>query len=126
MSETVTVRAKVVSAKAYSNNFSVLRCEQGKHQFPAVGVLHLEGDLTDTVVSLTGHWDTHPTFGQQFRFDHVAIEGSELFFFLTRLVKGLGEKLAQALIDHYGEEDLVRTLDEDPAQLKQFKGIKEG
>ncbi len=76
-------------------------------------------------VVLEGEWQEHPRFGPQFRFEHLAIEGSELYFYLTKVVKGVGRKLVRRLIDHYGEEELLRILDEEPQTLLGFKGIKE-
>ncbi|MDO3380431.1 SF1B family DNA helicase RecD2 [Geoalkalibacter halelectricus] len=122
----VTIKAKILTARRYNNNFAVLRCQQGNAPVSAVGVLPLEGVLDGTVVSLTGRWDTHPTFGRQFRFDHLKVEGSELFFFLTRIVRGVGEKLARRLIEHYGEDTLLHILEHEPQTLTEFKGIKQG
>ena len=76
-------------------------------------------------VALEGEWQEHPRFGPQFVFDSLEIQGSELYFYLTKVVKGIGKKLVARLIDHYGEEELLRILDEEPRKLLEFKGIKE-
>ena len=74
---------------------------------------------------LEGEWEEHPRFGPQFTFESLRIKGSELYFYLTKVVKGVGRKLVGRLIDHYGEEELIRILDEEPEKLLTFKGIKE-
>ncbi|WP_456390666.1 SF1B family DNA helicase RecD2 [Hydrogenimonas sp.] len=76
-------------------------------------------------VELTGEWGEHPKFGPQFVFDDLQIKGSELYFYLTKVVKGVGRKLVKRLISHYGEEELLKILDSEPQKLLSFKGIKE-
>jgi len=41
------------------------------------------------------------------------------------VVKGVGRKLVGRLIAHYGEEELLRILDEEPQKLLVVKGSKE-
>ncbi len=76
-------------------------------------------------IEVKGEWQEHPKFGPQFVFDELNIKGSELYFYLTKVVKGVGEKLVGRLISHYGEDELLRILDEEPNRLLEFKGIKE-
>ncbi|WP_457596543.1 AAA family ATPase [Hydrogenimonas sp.] len=81
--------------------------------------------LVGQEVTVEGEWREHPRFGPQFAFESLEIVGSELYFYLTKVVKGVGKKLVRRLIDHYGEEELLRILDEEPQKLLTFKGIKE-
>lgn len=74
--------------------------------------------------SFTGRWEL-TRYGRQFLFDQYEIEGSDLLFFLSRVVKGLGPTLAQELIQRFGEEELARILDQEPERLLTVKGIKE-
>ena len=90
-------------------------------EVPPMGAQSLEGQA----VALEGEWEEHPKFGPQFRFKSLEIEGSELYFFLTKVVKGVGKKLVGRLIETYGEKELIRLLDEEPQKLLGFKGIKE-
>ncbi len=76
-------------------------------------------------VELKGRWEEHPKYGPQFIFEELQIKGSELYFYLTKVVKGVGQKLVKRLIAFYGEEELVKILDEEPQKLLEFKGIKE-
>jgi len=50
---------------------------------------------------------------------------NELFYFLSKVVKGLGDKLARDLIDRYGNDKLIEILEHEPERLLEFKGIKE-
>lgn len=74
---------------------------------------------------MTGNWVTHKKYGIQFVFDTLEIKEAELFFFLTKIVKGIGQKFAKELLDKYEEEELIKILNETPEKLLEFKGIKE-
>ncbi len=104
--------------------FFVARLEGGTKISGTSSVAQSEA-LQGQEVELTGEWQEHPRFGPQFVFDNLEIKGSELYFYLTKVVKGVGSKLVKRLISHYGEEELLRILDEEPQKLLEFKGIKE-
>lgn len=76
-------------------------------------------------IVLTGDWVTHKKYGIQFAFDRLELKEEELFFFLTKIVKGIGRKVALELLEKYDEEQLVEVLNERPQELLQFSGIKE-
>ena len=76
-------------------------------------------------VILKGNWITHKKYGVQFEFDTLELKEAEIFFFLTKIVKGVGKKFAHELLEKYTEEELVEILNEKPQELLDFKGIKE-
>ncbi|PPK62963.1 exodeoxyribonuclease V alpha subunit [Malaciobacter marinus] len=76
-------------------------------------------------IVLTGNWVTHKKYGVQFIFDTLEIKEAELYFFLTKIVKGIGQKFAKELLEEYTEEELIKVLNETPEKLLKFKGIKE-
>lgn len=76
-------------------------------------------------IVLTGNWVTHKKYGVQFIFDTLEIKEAELYFFLTKIVKGIGQKFANELLEEYTEEELIKVLNETPEKLLKFKGIKE-
>ena len=41
-------------------------------------------------VVLNGNWTTHKKYGVQFEFDTLELKVAEIFFFLTKIVKGIG------------------------------------
>ncbi len=104
--------------------FIVARLEGGTKISGTSPVAQSEA-LQGQEVELTGEWQEHPRFGPQFVFENLQVKGSELYFYLTKVVKGVGSKLVKRLISHYGEEELLRILDEEPQKLLEFKGIKE-
>ncbi len=81
--------------------------------------------LTGEEVILTGNWTTHKKYGVQFEFDTLELKEAEIFFFLTKIVKGIGKKFAHELLEKYDEPELIEILNERPDELLQFKGIKE-
>lgn len=76
-------------------------------------------------VILKGNWITHKKYGVQFEFDTLELKEAEIFFFLTKIVKGVGKKFAHELLQKYTEEQLVEILNDRPDELLDFKGIKE-
>ena len=74
---------------------------------------------------ITGNWITHKKYGEQFAFTTLRIEESELYFFLTKIVKGVGKNIAKILLKKYSEEKLIDILDNNPNLLLDEKGIKE-
>jgi exodeoxyribonuclease V alpha subunit len=76
-------------------------------------------------VLLTGLWETHKKYGIQFAFSTLVIKEQELYFFLTKIVKGIGKKVAKELLKKYDEDQLCKILDNNPSELLSIQGIKE-
>jgi len=76
-------------------------------------------------IIMSGSWTTHNKYGVQFEFDTLQIKEHELFFFLTKIVKGFTKKLANEILNKYNEEALIYILENNPNELLKFKGIKE-
>ncbi|WP_419764970.1 MAG: AAA family ATPase [Arcobacter sp.] len=76
-------------------------------------------------IILMGNWVTHKKYGIQFAFDTLELKEQELYFFLTKIVKGIGRKVALELLEKYSEEELVEVLNNKPEELLSFKGIRE-
>jgi exodeoxyribonuclease V alpha subunit len=81
--------------------------------------------LVDEEIIITGLWNTHKKYGVQFVFTSLELKEAEIFFFLTKIVKGITKKLAHELTKKYTEDELCDILDNTPAKLLKFKGIKE-
>ncbi|MEA3288700.1 MAG: AAA family ATPase [Campylobacterota bacterium] len=81
--------------------------------------------LTGEEITLKGVWNSHKKYGVQFVFESLQLKEAEIFFFLTKIVKGISKKLAFEMTKKYDEDELCEILDNRPAELLQFKGIKE-
>lgn len=81
--------------------------------------------LVGEEIIITGLWNNHKKYGIQFVFTSLELKEAEIFFFLTKIVKGITKKLAHELTKKYTEDELCDILDNTPAKLLEFKGIKE-
>ncbi|MCD4758182.1 MAG: AAA family ATPase [Arcobacteraceae bacterium] len=81
--------------------------------------------LVGSEVIITGRWNTHKKYGVQFVFTSLELKEAEIYFFLTKIVKGISKKLALELTQKYDDEELCEILDNTPAKLLEIKGIKE-
>ncbi|MEA3347647.1 MAG: AAA family ATPase [Pseudomonadota bacterium] len=125
--ETIRLRVKRTSYLNSDNGYVVLKGESGRRLVTAVGYLPEAldgGKLTGAEFELDGQWEMSK-FGRQFAFSTARLITNQLFYFLAKVVKGLGDKLAQRLLDHYGEKKLLSILENEPDKLLEFKGIKE-
>ena len=89
---------------------------------------YFDTDLTKLIneeIILEGTWNTHNKYGVQFVFTSLQIKEKEIFFFLTKIVKGISNKLAKNLLDKYTEDQLCDILDNSPSELLKIKGIKD-
>lgn len=81
--------------------------------------------LVDEELILYGNWITHKKYGIQFEFEKIELKESELFFFLTKIVKGVGKAAAKKLLDMYSETELINIIENEPNKLLNISGIKE-
>ena len=125
--ETIRLRVKRTSYLNSDNGYVVLKGESGRRPLTAVGYLPEAldgGKLEGTDFEFDGQWEMSK-FGRQFAFSAARLTTNQLFYFLAKVVKGLGDKLAQKLLDHYGENELLSILEKEPEKLLEFKGIKD-
>ena len=122
--ETINLKIKRVSYVNPDNGYVVLKGKSRNRLVTAVGTLPEAldgGKLTGTEFEFTGNWEMSK-FGRQFAFSKARIITNEVFYFLAKVVKGLGDKLARRLLEHYGEKELTAILEKNPEKLLEFKG----
>ncbi len=125
--ETIKLRIKRTSYVNPDNGYVVIKGDAGRRLVTAVGYLPEAldgGKLEGSDFELDGKWEMSK-FGRQFAFTTARLTTNQLFYFLAKVVKGLGDKLSQRLLDHYGEKKLLSILEKNPDKLLEFKGIKE-
>ncbi len=76
-----------------------------------------------------GSWQSHPRFGKQFKARSITERMPTTRESITRylasgLIKGIGEKLAERIVNHFGEETL-QIIEESPERLSEVSGIGE-
>lgn len=108
-----------------ANGFTVIELSCDGNIITAVGVL---SDISaGEEVELTGNWDTHVTFGRQFKILSCSRKlpdtAAKLFRYLSSgAVKGIGPKLAVKIVRQFGEKTL-EVLENDPDRLALVNGI---
>jgi exodeoxyribonuclease V alpha subunit len=121
--ERITVRKEATSWTV--GKLMVEAPKGGKRQVTVVGIL--PGVLPGEGLSLTGAWVTDPKFGLQFRVSSfvtskpATLVGIEKYL-KSGLLKGMGNKVADALLEHFGE-NVLEILDNSWERLLEVKGI---
>ena len=110
----------------YDNGYSVLR-------------VNLENGQTATVVGtiplpcmgerlmVTGKWTTHSSYGKQFEAEFLERmmpqSANEILTYLSsRVIKGIGPRIAARIVQHFGDETL-RVMEREPERLAEISGI---
>ena len=109
------------------NHFTIARLDTGQPLGMITILGHLPAPRPGEKVQLTGKWEKHPRYGQQFRFaDFRMIQPADLEslerFLASGAIKGIGPKMARSLVQHFGE-DIFRVLEKTPEELTRVKGI---
>lgn len=115
---------KKVLYKNEENNYIIAVLENNQKVCGTYFDTDIEKIVGEEII-LRGNWTSHKKYGVQFEFDTLELKEAELFFFLTKIVKGVGNKFAHELLEKYNEEELIDILNNNPNRLLEFKGIKE-
>jgi exodeoxyribonuclease V alpha subunit len=76
---------------------------------------------------LQGRWRSHPLYGRQFEVRSYStllpatVQGIRRYLG-SGLIKGIGPKMAERIVDHFGA-DTLRVLEEDPGRLRGVPGL---
>jgi exodeoxyribonuclease V alpha subunit len=125
--ETLRGQLERVTYSNEENGYSVFKiCVKGLPDLvTAVGFCerHMPGEELE----LSGAWAVHQKFGRQFQFSRCrsllpsTVEGIKRYLG-SGLVKGVGPRMAERIVDTFGERSLD-ILDEDPDKLLEIKGV---
>ncbi len=107
------------------NGYTVLTLVADAGEITCVGFFRYvdEGET----VSLTGTYQDHPVYGQQFKAESCEVVAPEDTLSMARYlgsgaIKGIGIALAGRIVDTFGE-DTFRVIETDPERLAEVKGI---
>jgi exodeoxyribonuclease V alpha subunit len=109
------------------NQFAILRFRIAKTDNLVTVLGHLPHPRPGTEMHITGAWETHHRYGQQFRLISTVtllpatIEGIRQYL-SAGFVKGLGPKIIGQLVDHFKEETL-NIIENEPDKLRDVRGI---
>ena len=109
------------------NGYAILSVESGGEDYVLVGTFPMisEGEYITT----EGHFQLHPTYGEQLVVETYEIKTPEDSASVQRYlssgaVKGVGEALAKRIVKKF-KNDTLRILEEEPERLAEVKGISE-
>ncbi|MCD7917946.1 MAG: ATP-dependent RecD-like DNA helicase [Clostridiales bacterium] len=108
------------------NGYSVLRLKPG-HGEPVTVVGVLPGVCTGMRLLLEGSWQSHPSYGRQFRAERgeqqLPTETDAILAYLSAgVIKGIGPKLAKTLTSAFGTRTF-EVLESHPEKLAEIKGV---
>jgi len=110
----------------YDNGYAVLRlqCEDGQ-TVTVVGTIPLPS--VGERLMVTGKWSTHASYGRQFEAEFLErlmpqSKPEILRYLSSRIIKGIGPRIAARIVDRFGE-DTLRVMEQEPEKLAQVTGI---
>ena len=87
----------------------------------------LPGVQVGELLSIEGEWETDPRYGRQLHISSFvqrlpASPEGIVRYLSSGLIKGIGPKKAQKIVDHFGDQTLA-ILEQQPERLSEIKGI---
>ena len=110
----------------YDNGYAVLRLNVGGGQMvTVVGTIPLP--TVGERLMVTGRWSTHASYGRQFEAEFLERlmpqTSMEIMSYLSsRVIKGIGPRMAARIVEHFGEETLL-IMEREPLRLAEVSGI---
>ncbi len=109
------------------NHYTVARIRADNTGSIVTVVGYLPGARPGEAIQITGGWETHPRFGEQFHADHFeillpeAVEGIRKYLG-SGFIKGVGSKMVARIVDRFGKETLD-IIENDPQRLTEVPGV---
>ena len=110
----------------YENGYAVLRINCGGGMMvTVVGTIPLPA--VGERLMVTGKWSNHASYGRQFEAEFLERlmpqSTMEILSYLSsRVIKGIGPRMAARIVEHFGEETL-RVMELEPLRLAEVPGI---
>ena len=110
----------------YDNGYAVLRLNvSGGQGVTVVGTIPLPA--VGERLMVTGKWSTHSSYGRQFEAEFLERlmpqSSMEILSYLSsRIIKGIGPRMAARIVEHFGDETLV-IMEREPLRLAEVSGI---
>lgn len=123
-----TIRGEVASVKLLKDGWGRATLRAGSDDSASTTVMGtVLGIDTGTTVECKGRWDTHPTYGKQFKASSIVTivpsDASGAIAWLSTKLPKLGRKRATEIVSRYGIPALWDILDEDCERLAEVPGI---
>ncbi len=107
------------------NDYAVIELNSGGENIPVVGNFGNIGEGEHLIAE--GEYTTHPRYGTQFQAKYwdrkLPTDSLNIQRWLsTGVIKGIGDSLAQRIVDRFGDETLD-IMENDPYRLQEIRGI---
>ena len=110
----------------YDNGYAVLRLGvPGNQTVTVVGTIPMPA--VGERLMVTGQWSSHQSYGRQFEAEFLERlmpqTCTEIMGYLSsRIIKGIGPRMAARIVEHFGEETLL-VMEREPLRLAEVSGI---
>ena len=110
----------------YENGYAVLRLNVGGGQtVTVVGTVPLPA--VGERLMVTGKWSNHSSYGRQFEAEFLERLMPQttmeiLGYLSSRVIKGIGPRMAARIVDRFGDQTLV-VMEREPERLAEVTGI---
>ncbi|SDN73545.1 ATP-dependent RecD-like DNA helicase [Geodermatophilus sp. DSM 45219] len=107
--------------------YTVARVDTGRGGDLVTVVGSLLGAQPGETLRLRGRWGAHPQYGRQFQVEDyttvlpATVQGIRRYLG-SGLVKGIGPRLAERIVDHFGT-DALRVIEEEPGRLTEVPNL---
>ena len=110
------------------NGYTVAKIDTGRGANDLLTVVgSLLGVQPGEALRLRGRWGSHPQYGRQFHVDDyttvlpATVQGIRRYLG-SGLIKGIGPKMAERIVEHFGT-DALDVIEEEPKRLIEVPGL---
>lgn len=109
------------------NGYTVARVDTGRGGDLLTVVGALLGAQPGESLRMEGRWGSHPQYGKQFTVENyttvlpATVQGIRRYLG-SGLIKGIGPRIAERIVDHFGV-DTLDVIEEEPARLVEVPGL---
>ncbi|MFI1829904.1 ATP-dependent RecD-like DNA helicase [Streptomyces sp. NPDC020412] len=110
------------------NGYTVARVDTGRGSGDLLTVVgSLLGAQPGESLRMEGRWGSHPQYGKQFTVENyttvlpATVQGIRRYLG-SGLIKGIGPRIAERIVDHFGI-DTLDVIEEEPARLIEVPGL---
>jgi exodeoxyribonuclease V alpha subunit len=112
-----------------ANHYTIARLKPSNLDTGVTVVGYLAGVSAGETIKVTGSWETHPRYGQQFKvksFDvtlPAEVDGIRKYL-ASGIIKGIGPSMADRMVRAFGN-DTLEVIEKNPQKLLEVEGIGE-
>ncbi len=126
---TTTLKGHLEKITYYNreNHYTIARFKISDIQNPVTVLGCMPDPNLGESLKITGTWETHPKYGEQLKIDSfevilpATVEGIKKYL-KSGFIKGIGQKTALRLINHF-EDKTLEVIENNPERLLDVKGI---